>query len=212
MGLAGIPWWTTDIGGFHGGDITSDSFRELFIRWFEYGTFCPVMRLHGDRIPKQPMKGTTGGASCLSGADNEVWSYGDEVLSICKKYIAIRERLKPYIRSLMEEAHEKGTPVMRPLFYDFPQDQAAWDQTFVYLFGPDLLVAPVYESGCMERAVYLPAGETFINVWTGEEAPGGSTLTVSCETGSIPVFVRKNPSLLKDWKSIFTAKIPAGGR
>lgn len=203
MGLTGIPWWTTDIGGFHGGDITSDSFKELFIRWFEYGTFCPVMRLHGDRIPKQPMQGSTGGASCLSGADNEVWSYGEEVLAICKRYIAIRERLRPYIRLLMKEAHEKGTPVMRPLFYDFPQDQAAWDQTFLYMFGPDLLVAPVCESGCTEREVYLPAGETFLNVWTGEEADGGRALSVSCETGRIPVFVRKNPSLLKDWKSIF---------
>ncbi|MBR6395794.1 MAG: family 31 glucosidase, partial [Lachnospiraceae bacterium] len=76
MGLAGIQWWTTDIGGFHGGDPDDPDFRELFIRWFEWGSFCPVMRLHGDREPKQPQIGTTGGATCLSGAPNEIWSYG----------------------------------------------------------------------------------------------------------------------------------------
>lgn len=73
MGLAGIPWWTTDIGGFHGGDPSDPAFRELFVRWFQWGTFCPVMRLHGDREPRQPQFGTTGGAACLSGAPNEVW-------------------------------------------------------------------------------------------------------------------------------------------
>jgi alpha-D-xyloside xylohydrolase len=76
MGVAGIPWWTTDIGGFHGGDPNDPTFRELFTRWFEYGTFCPVMRLHGDREPRQRQVGTSGGASCRSGAPNEIWSYG----------------------------------------------------------------------------------------------------------------------------------------
>lgn len=122
MGLAGIPWWTTDIGGFHGGDPKDPDFRELLVRWFEYGTFCPVMRLHGDREPRQPQVGTTGGATCRSGAENEVWSFGKEAFEICKKYLNLRERMKPYIARLMKEAHEKGTPVMRPLFYDFPED------------------------------------------------------------------------------------------
>ncbi|KAI1864484.1 uncharacterized protein JN550_008771 [Neoarthrinium moseri] len=101
MGIAGIPWWTTDIGGFHGGDPTDAKFRELFVRWFQWGTFCPVMRLHGDREPRQPQHGTTGGATCRSGADNEVWSYGPEVYNICKKYMVIREELRDYTRSLM---------------------------------------------------------------------------------------------------------------
>ena len=82
MGLAGIPWWTTDIGGFHGGDPSDPAFRELFVRWFQWGAFCPVMRLHGDREPRQPQLGTTGGATCLSGAPNEVWCYGDTVYNI----------------------------------------------------------------------------------------------------------------------------------
>ena len=76
MGIAGIPWWTTDIGGFHGGDPMDEVFRELFVRWFQWGAFCPVMRLHGDREPKQPQHGTTGGAFCRSGAPNEVVSHG----------------------------------------------------------------------------------------------------------------------------------------
>ena len=117
MGIAGIPWWTTDIGGFHGGNPNDPAFRELFVRWFQWGTFCPVMRLHGDREPRQPQYGEAGGATCCSGAPNEVWSYGEEVYEICRKYMELRERIRPYTRSLMAEAHEKGTPVMRPLFY-----------------------------------------------------------------------------------------------
>ena len=86
MGIAGIPWWTTDIGGFHGGNIYEDSFKEVLTRWFEFGAFCPVMRLHGVRLPIQEPIGTSGGGKCISGADNEVWSYGEEVYEICRKY------------------------------------------------------------------------------------------------------------------------------
>lgn len=83
--------------------------------------FCPVMRLHGDREPRQPQVGTTGGAVCRSGAANEVWvTAKTSVYQICKKFIKIREELRPqYIRNAMKEAHEKGTPVMKPLFYPF---------------------------------------------------------------------------------------------
>ena len=143
MGLAGIPWWTTDIGGFHGGNIHDPKFHEILVRWFEFGTFCPVMRLHGFREPfKQPL-GTTGGGKMNSGAENEVWSYGEEVYEICKKYMELRETLRPYVRGLMKEAHEKGTPVMRPLFYDFPDDPKTWEIEDQYMFGSDILVAPI---------------------------------------------------------------------
>lgn len=147
MGIAGIPWWTTDIGGFFGANIYDEDFHEVLIRWFEYGTFCPVMRLHGYRMPYQPQYGTTGGAECVSGAPNEIWSYGDKVYEICKKYIEMREAMRPYVRRLMEEAHEKGTPVMRPLFYDFPEDKTCWENETQYMFGPEILVAPVMEKG-----------------------------------------------------------------
>ena len=122
MGMAGIPWWTTDIGGFHGGDPDDPAFRELFVRWFQWGTFCPVMRLHGDREPRQPQFGTTGGAACCSGAANEVWSYGEEVYKICVKYMRMREEMREYTRELMRETHETGAPVMRTLFYEFPEE------------------------------------------------------------------------------------------
>lgn len=107
MGIAGIPWWTTDIGGFFGANINDPEFHELLVRWFEYGCFCPVMRLHGYRWPLQPQYGTTGGAACVSGAPNEVWSYTDQVCEILSDYLRLRERMLPYITELMEEAHEK---------------------------------------------------------------------------------------------------------
>ena len=196
MGIAGIPWWTTDIGGFHGGDPNDPAFRELFVRWFQYATFCPVMRMHGDRDPKQPKLGTTGGADCLSGADNEVWSYGDEVLAICTKYMLLRERMKPYITERMREAHERGTPVMRPLFYDHPDDPEAWTIEDQYLFGPDLLIAPVTHAGTTERAVYLPADVQWTDVWTGSVHEGGQTVRVPAPLDGIPVFT-SNPDHLK---------------
>lgn len=192
MGLAGIPWWTTDIGGFHGGNPDDPDFRELFVRWFQWGTFCPVMRLHGDREPRQPQVGTTGGASCRSGAANEVWSYGEEVYEICKKYLKMRELMRDYTRDLMREAHEKGTPVMRTLFYEFPEDKEAWNVEDEYLYGSQVLVAPVLEAKARKRKIYLPGENT---LWqdseTGEEFYGGSWINRSVTLDSMPVFIRK---------------------
>lgn len=190
MGIAGIPWWTTDIGGFHGGDPKNPEFRELLVRWFQYGIFCPVMRLHGDREPRQPQVGTTGGATCRSGADNEVWSFGEKAYEICKTYLEMREKLKPYITEQMQAAHEKGTPVMRPLFYDFPKDAACWECEDEYLFGPDILVAPVLYAKISERQVYLPAGETWVEYWSGRQFDGGQTITVPTPIEQIPLFLR----------------------
>ncbi len=192
MGIAGIPWWTTDIGGFHGGDPEDPAFQELLIRWFEYGTFCPVMRLHGYREPlKEPM-GTEGGAACVSGADNEVWSFGDEAYEICKTYLQLRENMKPYITELMKEAHEKGTPVMRPLFYDFSEDTKAWEIEDEYMFGPDFLVAPILYADMRKREVYLPSGSKWKNYWTGETFDGGSAIEVDAPLAQLPVFTRCN--------------------
>lgn len=191
MGIAGIPWWTTDIGGFHGGDPNDPEFRELFIRWFQYGAFCPVMRLHGDREPRQPQVGTTGGASCQSGAANEVWSYGQEAFEICKKYMQLREEMKPYITSLMQEAHEKGTPVMRPLFYNYPQDKMAWQIEDQYMFGDRYVVAPVLYPKAKSRKVYLPEGD-WKNIETGEVLKGACTYEIDTPLSCIPVFEKAN--------------------
>ncbi len=196
MGIAGIPWWTTDIGGFHGGNPDDPAFRELFVRWFQYGAFCPVMRLHGDRDPHSPPLGTAGGGVCGSGAANEVWSYGEQVYEICVRYMNLREKLKPYIAALMKEAHERGTPVIRPLFYDFPEDPAAWAVEDQFLFGPDLLVAPVLEAGARRRAVRLPAGADWRDAWTGETCAGGQVRDVEAPLARIPLFVRDGAALL----------------
>lgn len=190
MGIAGIPWWTTDIGGFHGGDPNDDKFRELFVRWFQWGAFCPVMRLHGDREPRQPQFGTTGGASCCSGASNEVWSYGEQVYDICVKYINIREKLRDYTRELMKEAHELGTPIMRTMFYQFPDDEKCWELSDEYMYGDRYLVAPVLYPGVKDREVYLPKGYTWRELESGSVFQGGSTIKVLLTLESMPVYER----------------------
>ncbi|KAM5354099.1 hypothetical protein ACJ41O_000749 [Fusarium nematophilum] len=195
MGLSGLPWWTTDIGGFHGGDPDDDRFRELFVRWFQWATFCPVMRLHGDREPRQPQQGTTGGASCCSGADNEVWSYGPEVYDICVRHIRIREDLRPYTRALMREAHERGTPVMRPLFYEFPHDERCWDVSTQYLYGSRYLVCPVLKSKQESMEVYLPIigdGGKWRSFTGSRVYEGGRMVEVDCPLQEIPVFIRED--------------------
>lgn len=190
MGIAGIPWWTTDIGGFHGGNPKDPAFQELLVRWFQYGAFCPVMRLHGERQPMQLPIGTKGGAKCLSGADNEVWSFGDDNYEILKKYLCLREAMRPYITSLMEDAHKKGSPVMRPLFYEFPQDQACWASEDQFMFGGNVLLAPVMYAGMVKRNVYLPTRAKWKNFWTGEELDGGQTVSVPTPIDQIPIFTR----------------------
>lgn len=189
MGISGIPWWTTDIGGFHGGDIRSDSFKEVFVRWFAFGAFCPVMRLHGFREPFKEPIGKTGGGAHISGAENEIWSYGEDVFDICKKYIHLREKLRPYITRLMRDAHEKGSPIMRPLFYDFPNNQESWKIEDEYMFGPDILVCPILYEGQRSRDVYLPEGE-WEDMRSGERFSGNTTITSQAPLDSIPVFVR----------------------
>ena len=190
MGMAGIPWWTTDIGGFHGGNPEKEDFRELFVRWFQWGAFCPVMRLHGDREPRQPQYGTTGGATCRSGAPNEIWSYGEKVYEICKSYIELRESMRDYIRSLMEEAHEKGSPVIRTLFYEFPEDKDAWEIEDEYMFGSKYLVAPILNLGQRERKVYLPKDAKWLCNTDKEIYEGGTEVTVPAPLETMPVFER----------------------
>ena len=215
MNIAGIPWWTTDIGGFLGGDIKDDGFKELLIRWFEWAVFCPVMRLHGERPPFKNLEKPYHEVRAYqikqmeSGQDNEVWSFGNiqegneslEVYEILKSLLQMRASLKPYIKKTMTACHEKGEPVMRPLFYDFYTDKAAVEVEDEYMFGDSLLVCPVTNLGQRERSVYLPIlptgqkwyeldGITETGFVYGKAYDSGATVNVSAPLNKIPVFVR----------------------
>ncbi|NGO41524.1 glycoside hydrolase family 31 protein [Streptomyces ureilyticus] len=189
VAVSGIPWWTTDIGGFHGGNPDDPAYRELMIRWFQYGVFCPLFRLHGDREPRMPW------GYAQTGGPNEVWSYGEEAYGILKAQLFLRERLRPYLHEQMRTAAADGVPPMRPLFVDFPQDAASWTVEDQFLFGPDILVAPVTEPGARSREVYLPAGRTWTDAWTGDSYEGGRTLTVEAPIERIPVFMTQGAEL-----------------
>ncbi|MDR3086123.1 MAG: family 31 glucosidase [Christensenellaceae bacterium] len=196
-GMAGIPWWTCDIGGFLGGFTESPEFQELLLRWFAWGCFLPVMRLHGDRLPyADPPQGYYGQIKRFgSGAGNEIWSFGEKNEAVLRKYIELRQKLRPYIKDLMQEAHEKGSPVMRMMHYAFPGDENAWGLSDQYMFGPDLLVAPVFEAGVSEREVYLPRGESWLELATGRAFTGGQRVKATAPIDVIPLFVRAGAKL-----------------
>lgn len=197
MSVAGIPWWTSDIGGFLGGDISDTKFRELLVRWFEWGAFCPVFRMHGERSPwhEREEEFINGVRQLTSGQDNEVWSFGEDNFEILKKYLFLRERLRPYIRECMDEASLSGMPVMRPLFFDFYKDKTAWKIEDEYMFGPDILVAPVMEENTSERKVYLPEGAIWTDANTKKAYSGGQNVTVPAPLDIIPVFIRDNKKI-----------------
>lgn len=190
MGAAGIPWWTTDIGGFHDGQVDDPGFHELLVRWFQWGAYCPVMRLHGDRRPAERVVRADGTEAPPSGGPNEVWSFGEEVYAILAKYLRRREELRPYVRELMREAHERGVPLMRGMYYEFPGDAECRDISDQYMFGPRYLVAPVMEPGARTRDVFLPAGCDWRNVDTGETLAGGHMVVAPAPLETIPVFER----------------------
>ena len=191
IGIAGIPWWVSDTGGFFG-DVTDEHFNELLIRWFQFSAFCPVLRMHGDRGPHNiPTLSDLdyGGGFSETGQPNELWSYGDDTYKILKKYLDIRLEMKDYIKSVMNEASENGSPVIRAMFYEFPEDEACWDIDDEYMFGSKYLVAPVLYQGMTEREVYLPTG-TWKNIHTGEIIDGANTITAAAPIDIIPVYER----------------------
>ncbi|MFO7869906.1 MAG: glycoside hydrolase family 31 protein [Kiritimatiellia bacterium] len=190
MAVSGIPWWTTDIGGFHSGDPSTPYFRELIVRWFQYGVFCPLFRLHGVREPVIDHK--------KGGGPNEVWSFGEEAYGIITKLLLLRERLRPYVMEGMRTASAAGMPLMRPLFFDFPEDEACWNVDDQFMFGPDIMVSPVTFEGEREREVYLPAGTSWIDVSTGAETRGGRTLRAEAPLERIPVYLRKGANLSRE--------------
>ena len=192
IGLAGIPWWNTDIGGFMEGNVFDPDFKELLIRWYEWAVFQPVMRLHGDRepftIPALDDR-DWGGGYLHTGQDNEMWSYGQDVYEIMRKHYELRKSLKPYLKQIFTEAHENGSPLLRAMFYEFPKDEKCWTLSDQYMFGPDYLVAPILQSGARARDVYLPKG-LWQDIRNGKVLEGGFTVRAEAPLDSIPVFRR----------------------
>ena len=185
IGISGIPWWTTDIGGFHGGDPADEAYRELYARWFAFGTFCPLFRLHGHREPRGEL------GSPVSGGPNEVWSYGERCLEVSRAHMELRERLRPYIGEVMRQASETGVPALRALFVQFPDDATAWEVDDEFLLGPDLLIAPVTGPGVTSREVYLPAGARWTEIHSGRTFDGGGRIEAEAPYEYIPVFRRE---------------------
>jgi alpha-D-xyloside xylohydrolase len=171
--LSGIPYWTTDIGGFVDGNPDDPAYRELFVRWFEFGTFCPIFRVHGTRTTNQ----------------NELWSYGPEAQKILTKFDRLRYRLMPYIYSLAWKTTSEGYTPMRALAMDFRTDVRADNIGNQFMFGPALLVNPVTEPEATSRSVYLPTGDWY-DFWTGSKTHGGHRIDAPAPLDRLPLYVR----------------------
>jgi alpha-D-xyloside xylohydrolase len=171
--LSGLPYWTTDIGGFVSGNPDDPAYRELFIRWFQFGTFSPIFRVHGTRTNDQ----------------NELWSYGADAQKILTSYDRLRYRLMPYIYSMAWKVTSESYTPMRALAMDFRSDPRAQNVGDVFMFGPALLVAPVTEPGADARRMYLPK-TAWYDFWTGRKTEGGITITTAAPIDRMPLFVR----------------------
>ncbi|HEY1265478.1 MAG TPA: glycoside hydrolase family 31 protein [Terriglobales bacterium] len=171
--LSGLPYWTTDIGGFVSGNPDDPAYRELYIRWFEFGTFNPILRAHGTRTTNQ----------------NELWSYGPEAQKILVNYDSLRYRLLPYIYSLAWRTTSEAYTPMRGLVMDFRNDERVSDIGDQFMFGPALLVSPVTDPGSTTRRMYLPQA-TWYDFWTGRSSSGGKVIDTPSPLEQIPLYVR----------------------
>jgi alpha-D-xyloside xylohydrolase len=171
--LSGLPYWTTDIGGFFLGHPEDPRYRELFVRWFQYGTFCPIFRVHGTRVPNV----------------NELWSYGPDAESILTKFDRLRYRLLPYIYSMAWMVTNQSYTPMRPLVMDFRNDVRAQNIGDQFMFGPDILVNPVSEEGAVTRHLYLPPAKWY-DFWNGQQYGGPAELDAPAPLSRIPLYVR----------------------
>jgi len=193
-GLSGVPLWGTDTGGFV---PTKEFTGELFVRWFQFSAFCPLFRSHGrDWKLRLPWGWNTGELG-----PNEISTYGEaanpdpnelhnaEVEPVCKKYLELRYRMLPYLYSAVRESCESGLPVMRALWLHYPDDQTAVARGDQYLWGRDILVAPVVEKGASSRTLYLPRGDWY-DFWTETKQAGGSEIRRDVDLGTMPLYVR----------------------
>jgi alpha-glucosidase/alpha-D-xyloside xylohydrolase len=192
--LSGISYWGTDIGGFV---PTKEFTAELYVRWFQFGAFCTLFRCHGRnwklRLPWGWNTGDAGpneiarydGAAIPDGSQ----LHNPQVEQICRKYLELRYRLLPYLYSAVREWTTRGMPVMRALWLHYPDDPEAAGRGDEYLWGANLLVAPVVEKGAVARQVYLPHGGWY-DFWTGEQVVGGREITRKVDLETIPIYVR----------------------
>jgi alpha-D-xyloside xylohydrolase len=169
-----MPYWTTDIGGFFRPEdqYTSDAYHELLIRWFEYGAFCPIFRVHGYK------------------SNAEVWNYGQQVENILTQYDELRYRLMPYIYSAAWGVTNKGETLMRALPLEFTSDAGAREISDQFMFGDALLINPVTTEGATQRTVYLPAGTDWVDFWMGKGVKGGQRITADAPLDKMPIYVR----------------------
>lgn len=173
--LTGLPYWTTDIGGFFRpgrSQYTDASFHELLTRWYQWGAFNPIFRMHGYQTETEP------------------WKYGDQVEKNMRKMLNLRYQLLPYIYSEAWQITKNGSTLMRPMVMDFNSDPEAVKQAYQYMFGKSFLVAPIIEANARTREVYLPNSCKWYNYWTGTSMTGGQTVRVEAPLDQIPLFVR----------------------
>ncbi|HXJ96440.1 MAG TPA: TIM-barrel domain-containing protein [Terriglobia bacterium] len=194
-GLSGIPLWGTDTGGFV---TTPELTGELYARWFQFSAFCPLFRSHGRtwklRLPWQWNTGDYGPTELNSyhgkaGLPDPKELHNPEIEPICRKYLELRWRLMPYTYSVVRESHDTGLPIMRALWLHYPNDSRAVEHSDEYLWGRDILVAPVTEGGATKREVYLPPG-LWRDFWTEKEVEGGRTISREVDLATLPLYVR----------------------
>jgi alpha-D-xyloside xylohydrolase len=173
--LTGMPYWTTDIGGFFRpgrGQYTDVKYHDILTRWFQWGTFNPIFRIHGYQTETEP------------------WKYGDTVMNNMRSMMNLRYRLMPYIYSQAWQVSKNGSTLMRPMVMDFKDDPAAVSQSYQYMFGKSFLVAPITEPGVTQWDVYLPKSTSWYNFWTGKRFTGGQTIKADAPQDKIPLFVK----------------------
>ncbi|MDF2631168.1 MAG: Alpha-glucosidase [Symbiobacteriaceae bacterium] len=197
VSMAGMPYWNTDIGGFNGPPTAP----ELYIRWMQFGAFTPLMRPHGAHQPREP------------------WAFGPEAEAIVTRFIKLRYRLLPYTYTLAREAYTAGLPFMRPLFLHYPSDARTSELRDQYLWGRDILVAPVVTEGSAARRVYLPEG-TWYEYWTNRRVSGGKFVSAATPLETMPLYVRagailplapERPSTGGAWEELTLAIYPGEG-
>lgn len=187
------PYWNTDVGGYSHGNWTSPDMHELIVRWFQFSMFTSILRLHGARFPKMPNWIPMHKQCDPTGAANgpiEPWVYGDQSFNAIKQVISLRAKLKPYLKDRVAELSRDGQPIMRPLWFDFPQDLYALEVEDQFMWGPLYMVAPVVKKNATTRQVYFPGdnADQFKDYFTGIIYSGGHNATVSVTLTQFPFY------------------------